>query len=210
MTRGVILYETKIRHHFHVILVIERQGIWILMAQCKTAVSPLLMCWRYCSLALNHLYMTEVQEKNCTFIEFVHSLGGLSGLAGLTVSMGRICDGGSSAQESSAPLLWPSSLCPVIVLLRTKFCETLASSSDMESNVSASLEWLLRLRFRFCWLFRWSCFLSTMLSTSMLLSDMMMSGSRDCLRGNGERRPLSWLSSRDIDLTRKIKLCIKS
>ena len=28
----------------------------ILMVQCKTAVSPLLMQWRYCSLALNHWY----------------------------------------------------------------------------------------------------------------------------------------------------------
>ena len=30
---------------------------FILMAQCKTAVSPLLMHWRYCSLVLHHRYI---------------------------------------------------------------------------------------------------------------------------------------------------------
>ena len=34
------------------------------MAKCKTAVSPLLMHWRYCSLALNHRYIQHIDRKS--------------------------------------------------------------------------------------------------------------------------------------------------
>ena len=39
----------------------EMKNIYILVAQCKTAVTPLLMHWSYCSLARNHWYISYQQ-----------------------------------------------------------------------------------------------------------------------------------------------------
>ena len=41
----------------------------ISMAQCKTAVSPLLTYWRYCSLALSHRYVIDNEGVSNTEIE---------------------------------------------------------------------------------------------------------------------------------------------
>ena len=38
--------------------------MYILMSQCKTALSPVLMHWRYCSLALRHPYWNESQTPS--------------------------------------------------------------------------------------------------------------------------------------------------
>ena len=42
---------------------------FISMAQCKTAVSPLLTYWRYCSLALSHRYVIDNEGVSNTEIE---------------------------------------------------------------------------------------------------------------------------------------------
>ena len=56
----------------------------ISMAQCKTAVSPLLTHWRYCSLALNHRF------ENCRMWKFLPYCSGLNESHKLTWSIRMI------------------------------------------------------------------------------------------------------------------------
>ena len=79
----------------------------ILMAQCKTAVTPLLMHWSYCSLALSHqsdLFKDEnLRIMNHMELHFIFSLSELCWLLGAKTSLSH-SDGLMQERRSSSAL----------------------------------------------------------------------------------------------------------
>ena len=52
---NIITMTSSVSYWYH----ISEQNLLIAMAKCKTAVTPLLMQWSYCSLALSHRYFAR-------------------------------------------------------------------------------------------------------------------------------------------------------
>ena len=58
MWKVIMNFANKVKKQIMWSIMWSLHNKYISIAQCKTAISPVLMHWRYCSLALSHLFYT--------------------------------------------------------------------------------------------------------------------------------------------------------